>query len=80
MPIFITLLAAGVLLFALHRHRYVKFALKFLGASVSLEVGDHPVSTPAISQRDGTDAVPRSSSVTMADERLIETGIPSSSK
>ena len=37
------LLLAALLFFALHRRRHVKFAMKFLGATLFLEAADHKV-------------------------------------
>ena len=44
MTALIICLVAALLFFALYRRRYVKFLMKFLGATVFLEAADHPVS------------------------------------
>jgi hypothetical protein len=42
MMVLILFLLAALLFFALYRHRYVRFGMKFFGATVFLEAADHP--------------------------------------
>jgi hypothetical protein len=43
MTFLVVVLLGAMVLFALHRRRYVKFGVRFLGATLFLEAADQPV-------------------------------------
>jgi hypothetical protein len=70
MNILIVCLLGGLLFFAIHRRRYVKLNMKFLGATVLIEAADQPGVRDSMSVP--LDSKQTAPSPAEGDQKLIE--------